>query len=201
MKKEKRLRAKEIYLEKLGDIPVTQIARKLGVHRVTVAKWKEDDSWDEKLTEARHLADKKVTEKIASRLAKEIDPRYENVFKAMDGLNKISFSKLFKRGPGGAFLRDEEGRFLPNEDLSPTEIRQLMAANEIYLKSIRLVQGSSTENQAVNQTVNGHVEHEVKGLGAFDKLLIDILQTGSMESQEKLMKIAVAFQEERETDG
>jgi hypothetical protein len=139
----KRLQAEKIWLENLGSITLTELSKETGLTRQTLAKYRKEDGWDRKLERTRA----KVAEKFT-------DDASDRIFQVMEGLLRISLNKLFLKDGNGNPIRDENGRFLPNTGLKPTEIHQLMRSAEVYLKNSRLFQEQSAEDRPVNEGVS-----------------------------------------------
>jgi uncharacterized protein YjcR len=59
MQKEARHQAEQIFLDAKGKLSNVEIAKKVGAHPITVGKWKREDDWTGKLSEAEKNAPKK----------------------------------------------------------------------------------------------------------------------------------------------
>jgi len=175
----KRLQAEKIWLENLGSITLTELSKETGLTRQTLAKYRKKDGWDRKLEMTRA----KVAEKFT-------DDASDRIFQVMEGLLRICLNKLFLKDGNGNPIRDENGRFLPNTGLKPTEILQLMKSAEVYLKNSRLFQEEAAENAPVDEGVpcDPTLDPTAAGTAMFLDLLSKIFREdpGSEDGQKLL---------------
>ncbi len=105
---DKRDHALRIFIESRGNESLSSIARKLGVHRKTVAKWKEKDGWDAKLSETCQMTAKKTAEKISEALSEQMANHFRVDSEHLDILDKILFLQLIERDENGQPVRGIE---------------------------------------------------------------------------------------------
>ena len=105
---EKREQAFHLFIQSRGNESLSSIARKLGVHRKTVAKWKEKDGWDAKLSETCQMTAKKTAEKISEALSEQMANHFRVDSEHLDILDKILFLQLIERDENGQPVRGIE---------------------------------------------------------------------------------------------
>lgn len=71
MKKEARTEAQTLFLRSGGKASNTEIARNLGVHPLTVGRWKRQDIWIEKLEQSRPKPTKKKETPVVRKKSKQ----------------------------------------------------------------------------------------------------------------------------------
>ena len=198
--KELRLKAKQIYLSNNGEYSLGRLATELGVVRQTIYKWKAEDNWEQTVEDIKVRTNMKLTESIGDALAKKIEPQFMTIASAMDAAGKLAVRQLFKHDKEGRMLRDVNGNPMPNEKLSPNEIKTLMTTFTEWQKGVSLFVGKSTSNVAVAGQVNtgGAVplvdpsrmlNGPTKEDREYKEVLASILEGGAPKEQETLMEI------------
>lgn len=200
-----RLVAKAKYLESAGTLSLVQLAKEMGVTRQTLAKWKEEDKWDEAATEVKQDVDTKLKKAVAASLFEDLEPEYKEISNNLRVVNGAITQILWKRDRDGRVVRNEDGVPMINDTLSTKEFKHIAGIMATNLRTMRLLAGQSTENIDQETRHTGKVEHEhthhTKGI--LDECIekMETGELGSVEGQEALCKLAEAFQDFREAIG
>ncbi len=190
----KREEALQLYLASDGAVSISTLAKRLGVSRDAIMRWKKKYKWDEKLGNIRHERDKMTAEKLAGKLAEEYTVAAEDIVNSYKAVRAIIKSKFSAKAPDGTPLRSADGSLMLNTDMSPREIRDITATLDSIGKSLRLLTGQSTDNQNVN--VSGVIGHSYCATGDVIQQAVErALQPGGMEEQQKLAQMLTLFQE------
>ena len=175
-------RAQAHYLEKLGQISDVQLAKKMGVHRNTIKKWKTKGNWDALVTQTQQSVDKKLTESAATKIVKETDAVLKEIDTNMRLLSLAARKKMIMEDENGRPILDANGHPKINPALSAASIRSLVGCMETYQKMVRLRAGLSTENSRIT----GEMQTTTKSDDQFDKRMAEIMATGDPEGQKLL---------------
>lgn len=197
--------AKRLYIQRLGSITDSEIARMLGVARQTVGKWHKADGWNDDLVKAKDAAAKataqaaataassETVQALTSLLQKEIEDSLQN----MRLVNALVRKKLFKHDAAGRPIKDVEGRNQLNDSLSTVQLGSLVRTLGECFKNFRLATGQSTENTGINAKLSGGTAPRSGEDHAFveklEQTLGDIAKGNSAEAQTKLLAMVHAF--------
>ena len=182
---QQREHAKRLYIENMGDITDTVLAKETGVNRNTVGKWRKDDGWAAQVEEIKQRAGKKVAEKQAKKVAEQADA----IFNELSATNRLvalaARRKMMVLDPSGRPVLDSNGLPMTNDKLSSSELRSLAATMTDCQRFFRLQFGQHTE--ITKNDVSGEVSAKVDD--QFDKAIEKIMKTGDEEAQAELVKM------------
>jgi len=190
-------KAKQLFIEKRGKISDSQMARIIGVHRVTIGKWKKLGNWEGLVAEMQQALDKKLVEKAATKYAAQSDQMFEEIFTNMRLLALAARKKILEHDERGRPLVDANGQPKLRESLSPTDIRSLSTTMEVYHRMTRLQSGQSTEN--TDSRVSGDFTTRSAGGDLFEKAVRAIITSGDVNAQDALTQMVELRQKVLET--
>ena len=185
-------KAKTIYMEKLGKVSDSHLARLLGVHRVTVGKWRKAGGWNVLATELLQAADKKTTERATSKYLEQMDIAFEEMFANLRLLNLAIRKRIMEVDDRGRPILDASGQPNFNPKMTSTDIRNYAGTMETYQRMYRLQAGKSTQN--TDSRVSGEMVAYTKDDELFEKALRQIAQHGDADGQDALQKYVEAHQ-------
>lgn len=136
-KTEQKEQAKKRYLQSAGEINITNLAKEIRVHRITLQNWIKAGRWKEEIRDTRpgSLTDSQEKDR----------KMFEQFAGNAQLVNRSITEKLFKRNDAGEILRDEKGIPRINDKLKASDYRALASAADTSLKIIRAI-STHTEN-------------------------------------------------------
>ena len=140
---EQLLKAKNLFMEKQGDISDVQIARIVGVHRTTVAKWRVEGNWNALAQQVRQAADKKAAEKAAERAADQSNWVAEEVNTIIKLASYSARRMMILHDDHGRPIVDANGQPKMNPKLSASDLRSITSTMEAVQRMDRLEHGTS----------------------------------------------------------
>ncbi len=182
--------AQKTYLEQLGNIPDIRLAKKVGVHRNTIKKWKTEGNWDALVAQTQQSVDKKLTDAAADKIAKHADDIFNEIFTNLKLLSLATRKKILVEDEKGRPVLGPDGQPKINPNLSAASIRSLFGSMEAYQKMVRLHVGQSTENNRVT----GEVATTSCRDDVFDQRVEEIMQSGDAAAQADLAELMKNYQ-------
>jgi len=181
-------KAKNLYLEKMGEISDSQIARLVGCNRNTVKAWKEKGNWPALLADIQHAADKKTVERAATKIADQSEIFYDEIFAVMRLAGLYARKHMLQFDDHGRPIKDAQGQPMFRVGLTPNDVRNLISTMESCQRMQRLHTGQSTANN--NNKISGEVvNRRPVGEEQFEKAVKKVLETGDAEAQDALLKM------------
>lgn len=197
---EKREKARQIYLDRLGKISLAALGEELEVNRGTLHRWRSDGGWDEQVEEIKQKAGEIETEKRAVDLVEKIAPQYQILVGTLEAFGKLSTKLLIQHDPSGRPLLDEMGRPIPKL-LSANELRTAMGIMDTWMRVLDRIGGTrkaGSESSAGEDKLSAGSGQPGSGYqteSPFQKRLDSIMKTGSIEDQQALMQLEQNFAE------
>lgn len=179
---EQRIKAEKLFIESLGRMNMTEIAKEVGISHCTLIKWEKKYRWRERVSTIERKIEEAVIDKIKQETADKIVEELHRDISFCNRLGEHLLLHLFKHDKDGRIIKDEQGKSLFNTSLSPTDLDKLMAAREKKVKLLRLIQGQSTENLNTNSVVR----HEV-GLSEREQRYMDITKEFGEIKMQKIL--------------
>lgn len=149
--------AKRIYIETFGKVSFTEIARRIGANRNSVARWAKNEKWGERAAGVERAAAKEVEERVAKSYADKVAPLLDEAIGTMRIMAHFARVKAINHDAAGRPVTDASGAPQPAPGLSETGLNTLMNVIATYYKTLRLHSGMTTDNMGVG----GHVTKEV----------------------------------------
>lgn len=160
-KVDERIRAKAMYLESNGKVKLVAIAKAVGVTAETITNWKKEGNWDAECEIVQTTIQSKLNEKLlCSRDVRSLldDVTEDQLTSAVELLVGRSVSAAVSDFLAKVHTQDikdldainrairlhlREGKI---DDLSTSDINNLVTAKSNIVKTVRLIFGKSTEN-------------------------------------------------------
>lgn len=173
---EKRRRAREIYLQRGGEITMDELSKLVHVSRESLGKFRRQDKWDTELEAVRDAVKARAVDLVADSAEEAFSRHLKNLER----------------------LDDQIERKLSGE-LSPVEIGHLTRAAATIVQTSRLLNGQSTANTAVDARVSQSTQPgSAPGTASpspFEQIVDHITKSGDETGQRILMQLAESFQE------
>ena len=189
--KEKFTQAESIYMTRLGKISNVELSKIIGVHRVTIQRWKEEGNWEARVTEMEQRIDKETTDRAVAKYTEQNERAIEEIFQTMRLISLASRKRILVTDDKGRPLTDESGQPAVNDKLSPSDLRSITGSMSDYQRMIRIQSGQSIGGGGNGSGGGGgsgepsFTKHDVM----FEKAVRKILETGDADGQEALMKM------------
>ena len=181
---EKRIQAEKAYLESYGDVNFSEMARRLGVHRQTISRWKQAGDWDRKLAAMQQSVAEKTIEKISDKISDQIEKNFRVDSEHLDILDKILFLQLIERDDQGNPIRGADGLLRPNSKLSPIELQRVANTRHQISTTRRMILGLPTSYDKVDQNVKGSIETKstvTATINETNQFIAELIQSGDAD--------------------
>lgn len=189
---EQRDEAKRIFVESAGKISFTEIAKRVGVNRNSVARWAKNEKWGMAAAGVERAVAKEIEDRVAKSYADKVGPLLDEAIGTMRIMAHFARVKAINHDAAGRPIVDASGAPQPAPGLSETGLNTLMNVITTYYKTLRLHSGMTTDNM----NVGGHVTKEVtiKDDDQFTKAISKVAVDGDKELQDMMITMLATRQ-------